>query len=189
MALSILARHGAALAVAAGMVFSPGAMAAGVYAGVSVGNSKVQEESPTGERYDGYGAGSAGLFGGFSFGEIFAVEAGLRNYGHFSVDTASSNVETDLYAFTVGPVLRLPVGRDLRLTGRLDYVDWQIEQSENGYTAYQENGETVGLALGFEADITRSFGLRAGVDVFGFETADGYQQNVTNFNIGAQFMF
>lgn len=189
MGLLKLTNAAAALVLAGGIALSPAATAAGVYAGVAVGNSKVEEESPTGERYDGYGGGSAGLFGGFTFGEVFALEAGLRNYGHFAFDTGSSQVETDLYAFTLGPVLRLPVGRDLRLTGRLDYVDWQIEQTEDGYTNYKENGDTLGLALGFEADISRNFGLRAGVDVFGFETADGYSQNITNFNIGAQFMF
>lgn len=184
-----LMRATAALVLAGSLTLPAAVSAAGVYAGVAVGNSKVEEESPTGERYDGYGGGSAGLFGGFSFGEVFALEAGLRNYGHFSMDTGARQVETDLYAFTVGPVLRLPVGRDLRLTGRLDYVDWQIEQSVDGFTEYKENGDTLGLALGFEADITRTFGVRAGMDVFGFETADGYSQNVTNFNVGAQFMF
>ncbi|MBA1146898.1 outer membrane beta-barrel protein [Ectothiorhodospiraceae bacterium WFHF3C12] len=184
-----LFKLGAALVISGSVLFSQGAVATGVYAGVSIGTSRVQEETPSGERYDGYGGASAGLFGGFSFGETFALEAGLRNYGNFVVDSGATRVETDLHAFTAGPVLRLPLSHDVRLSGRLDFIDWRIEQSVDGYEEREETGSTMGIALGFEADIGDGFGLRAGVDIFGFETEDRFRHNVTNFSIGALVTF
>ncbi len=194
-----------ALAVAGATIFLAGAAHAQGYVGATIGISATDpslaealvDEYNTvvygpGNTCDALGcfvteegAGAAKLFGGYKFGDHFAVEGFLANLGNH-VSAADDGwgvygtVDADLTTVGAAVVGILPFGADSAFFGKLGLHTWNVDGTyylqdlavpASGAGAFSESGTDLMIGLGFDIGMAPNFALRIELESYAMDTS------------------
>lgn len=106
------------------LVLSPQLAQAEAYIGGKVGYTWLEGSCVTDKSCSDDG-GAGGIYGGYSFTDMFALEAGYDLLGDFKTATATGFIDDKMKAFTLAPKLSIPVG-EFDLYGKMGaaWVDY-----------------------------------------------------------------
>ncbi|MBY0241930.1 MAG: outer membrane beta-barrel protein [Burkholderiaceae bacterium] len=136
----------AALAVLATSTFA--AEPAGVYAGLDVGSTKLDDLS--GRKT------SVGGFVGYQFNETFAVEGGYRRLASFT----DSGVDVKANQAAVSVIASLPVTAGIKVFGRLGYNRLEAKASA-GRGSFSDSTSSAVYGVGASFDVSPVVAVRA----------------------------
>lgn len=156
----------AALAVLATSTFA--AEPAGVYAGLDVGSTKLDDLSGRKTSFGG--------FAGYQFNDNFAVEAGYRRLAKFTYFGA--DVDTKQAAVSV--IGAMPVAAGVKVFGRLGYNHLSADASYAGRSASDSTSSAV-YGVGASFDVSPVVAVRA--------EWQRPSSDSNNFSVGVSYKF
>lgn len=143
-----------ALMAIATMLAAPALAAEGGVIGFDYGNTKLEDD---GLKASGSGAG---VYGGYRFGDSFAIEAGYRRLFSDTVRFAGQSVKVTGTTFQASVLGYLPLGSDFSLFGRIGAGNLKAKASGPGGVASDSDTKAL-FGLGLEYDFSKSVALRA----------------------------
>jgi OOP family OmpA-OmpF porin len=156
----------AALAMLAGSSYA--APTDGVYVGLDVGSTKIDD-------LDGSKA-SVGGFVGYSFNENYAVEAAYRHLGTWTI----SNVDLKATQTALSLVGTLPLNQQFNIFARVGYNRVNAEASYQGVSVNESNnGSFYGFGVGYNFSTNVAARLEA----------QKPESDVTNVNVAVIYKF
>ena len=173
-----------ALAVLLSTLVAVPAVASDMYVGVRAGKATTSiDNTPlTDDSATGYG-----VFGGYSFSPMFAVEGEYLSMGEVK-DSSISGVESS--GFSLSGVGSFPIGEEFSLFGKLGYA--KITSKGTGTNAGGTDAKSSGVTygLGGQYNVNSSVGIRAGWDKYKLDDATiGIKGDVSLISVGGVFKF
>lgn len=145
-------------------------VAPGFYAGVGIGNSKLDfEDEELGIDFDADDTGFK-IFGGYNFNQYFGVEAAYVNGGQPTDDVFGVDVEFELTGFIGSVVGRVPVGDTFALFGKVGFASYDVEVSALGESEDESESD---MAYGFGGALTFAERWEVRVEYEAIDVSDG----------------
>lgn len=154
----------------------------GFYAGVTLGNAKVNVPAAFGPATKNSDT-VYGVLAGYQFNQNWGAEVEYTGAGKFTTATATGKAD----AFGVTAVGTLPMSDTFSLYGKLGFA--QVSGKANG-AAGNANRTSATYGLGLQYNATQNVGIRFGWDRFGAAaTSGGVKQNYNSNVWGAAAVF
>ena len=158
------------------------AVASDMYVGVRAGKANVSLDNTvlTDDSANGYG-----VFGGYSFSPMFALEGEYLGFGE--VTQGAGGVKSS--GLSLSGVGSFPIGEEFSLFGKLGYA--KITSKPTGTnTGANAKSSGVSYGLGGQYNVSSSVGIRAGWDKYKLDdTAQGIKGKVSLISVGGVFKF
>ncbi len=158
----------------------------GFYVGASIGSADLDED------FDGLeidtNSTAFRVTGGWSFNDIFALEAGYQGFGDFRQQTLLNGIPITVGlsadGYTFGVAGQLPVAERFFVTGRLGAFFWDGTAEINGVSQADPGDNNLYYGVGVKYALNEKFALS--VDYSRFDLED-VQSDMFSFGVQYQF--
>jgi len=144
----------------------------GVYFGVGLGNSKLNEtgiDDETGKK----------LFAGYQINRFVGIEAGYNDFGSFKSSSIGTSSEFD--GFEASVLASYPIGARFSVFGKLGYWAWDYEvENASGNAISSKSGHDLVHGVGLDFKLNRRFKVRGSWDEY---RADNGIANLISLNM------
>jgi len=121
---------------------------AGVFFGASVLDTKLDADiAGTSSDFSASDSGEK-VYGGFTFGKFFRLEASYLDLGSPDDSVAGIDVKTDITAWDGFAVLAIPLGKRFEVFGKAGYVLWKTKTDLSGAISGSEDDDGTDTAYG-----------------------------------------